>query len=108
MPDESCALVLMIGAVEDTGFVGLSLSTPEGPVTRVGMYFQDDKPGKGAFWFYSLVGGPVADAVLVFTITNAGLMLNLSLGGQKFTFKPLTQELNTSDHPADEAGSSER
>ena len=62
---EQCALVLMIGAVEDTGFVGLSLSTREGPVKRVGMYFQDDKPGKGAFWFYSLIGGPVADAVLV-------------------------------------------
>ena len=64
----------------------------------------------------SLVAGKAAamasydfDAdVLVFTITNAGLMFDLSLGGQKFSFEPLAQDMNTSDTHAGEAGSSER
>ena len=65
VPDEQCALVLMMGTVENTGFTGLSLSTREKVIKRIGMYFQDDKPGKGSFWFYSVTAAPLADAILI-------------------------------------------
>jgi hypothetical protein len=63
--EDNCAMILMIGAVEETGFAGLSLSSSDGVIKRVGMYFQDDKPGKGAFWFYSVSAAPLADAILI-------------------------------------------
>jgi hypothetical protein len=65
VPDNRCALLLMVGEVQETGFAGFSLSTRDKVLKRVGIYLQKDKPGKSIFWLFSIYPAPFYDAVLL-------------------------------------------